>query len=703
MTRIAQIQLQSEATECGLACLAMIAGHHGVQTDLRTLRRRFPVSLKGATLAHLMRHAGRMELATRALRCEPDELSKLQTPCILHWNLDHFVVLETVRRDHLTIVDPARGRRRLSLAAASTHFTGVALELTPTAGFETVDARRRVRLRDLTGRVRGLWGALGHILVLAAALEIVSLVMPVVTQFIVDGALVTGDRDLLMLAVVGGSTLLLVEFALRMVRGWVGLRVDQQLAVQWTANLFAHLLRLPMRFFEQRHLGDIASRFASLGSIRSTLTNGAIAAAIDGLMAVATLALMTVYSARLAGVAIGAALVYGGVRTIGYGPLRAASEERIVLSAKENSYFLESIRAALPLKLYGRVAERVARWQNLMVDVQNRDVATRRMSLAFGSTAALVAGVEGMVLLYVGGLAVLDRAMSLGMLLAFLAYRTQFGERVTKLVDLAVEVRMLGLHAERLADIALEPPEAEPAVETDTTRIAPRLEVRDLSFRYAEGEPWVLRHVDFVVEAGDAVAVVGTSGCGKSTLIKLLLGLHEPSEGEIRIGAAGAALPIARLGGTAYRALIGTVMQDDVLLSGSLADNIACFDAAYDAEAVEAAARTAAVHDDIVAMPMGYQTLVGDMGSSLSGGQRQRVLLARALYKRPKLLVLDEATSHLDLDNERKVNGAVRGLSLTRITVAHRPETIASAERVIVLDGGRVVRDVRVAARAESP
>lgn len=694
--------LQSEAAECGLACLAMLVTHHGLRTDLRALRRRFSVSLKGATLAQVMRHAEQLRFSTRALRCEPDELSQVQLPCVLHWNLNHFVVLERVCRDAITIVDPAVGRRRVSTAEVSRHFTGVALELSPTGEFVPADVRRRLRLRDLTGRVTGLKRALGNVLALAAGLEVIALVNPMVTQFIVDGALVTGDRDLLILAVLGGAALLVIDFLLRMARGWIGLRMNQQLAVQWTANLFSHLLRLPMSFFEKRHLGDITSRFGSLTSIRGTLTNGAISAALDGVMAFATLALMIVYSAKLTLVAVGALLLYAAIRFIAYRPFRAASEERIVLAAKENSFFLESIRAALPLKLYGRVAERIARWENLMVDVQNRDVATQKMSLWFASANTLISGGEGMLLLYLGGIAVLDRSMSLGMLLAFLAYKSQFGDRATKLIDLAIEVKMLGLHAERLADIALEPPEAEAPIETDTSRLAPRIEVRKLSFRYADGEPWVLRDFDLVIEAGESVAIVGASGCGKTTLLKLLLGLNEPSEGEIRIGAAGAAIPIRQLGPSAYRALIGTVMQEDVLLSGSLAENIACFDPHIDMPGIEAAARLAAVHDDIVAMPMGYQTLVGEMGSSLSGGQKQRLLLARALYKNPRLLALDEATSHLDLDNERKVNAAIGRLALTRITIAHRPETIAAAARVVVLEAGRIVRDVRLAVTPEA-
>ncbi len=691
-----RVHRQSEATECGLACLATVAAHHGLHTDLRTLRQRFPVSLNGVTLAQLMRHAAQLHFAPRALRCEPGDFARLRLPAILHWNLDHFVVLERVGRDGIVVADPARGRVRVRAAEASRSFSGIALELAPTATFVAADTRRRLRLADLAGRVAGLGRALANVLAVAAAIEVVALVNPFVTQVVVDGALVTGDRDLLTLASLGGAVLVAIDFALRMTRGWIALRIDQELAVQWTANLFAHLLRLPTRFFEQRRLGDITSRFGSLTSIRNTLTNGAIAAALDGAMSFATLAMMLAYSPRLTLVAVGALLLYAAIRLLSYRPLRTASEERVVLSAKENSFFLESIRAALPLKLYGRVAERVSRWQNLMIDVQNRDVATRRMTLWFASSATLIGGAEGLVLLYVGGGAVLERTLSLGMLLAFLAYRAQFGERTTKLIDLAIDVRMLGLHAERLADIALEPPDDDGVGAWDVGRIEPRIEVRDVSFRYADGEPWVLRHVDLVVESGEALAVVGASGCGKTTLLKLLLGLREPTEGEIRIGGAGASMPIRQLGGATYRALVGTVLQDDVLLSGSIADNVACFDPQPDRSAIEAAARLAAVHDDIVAMPMGYHTLIGEMGSSLSGGQRQRVLLARALYKQPRILALDEATSHLDVDGERRVNEAIRQLALTRITIAHRPETIASAERVVVLDGGRIVRDIRV-------
>ena len=685
--------LQSEAAECGLTCLAMLANAHGLRIDLAELRQRFSISLKGADLAQLMRHAQALNFATRPLRLELDEMSQLQLPCMLHWNLNHFVVLVKVGRDKLTILDPALGKRELAFAEVSKHFTGVALELTPTNEFKPADLRRKVRLRDLVGKIFGLKRALINILLLAVGLEAVALVTPLVTQWVVDGALVTGDKDLLLLTVLGGGVLMVVQFLLSMARGWIGLRMNQQLSIQFTANLFSHLLKLPLGFFEKRHVGDITSRFGSLQAIRGVLTQGTVSAALDGAMAVITLAMMVLYSGKLAIVVMVALSLYLLLRWASFSAFRAANEEKIVLSAKENSYFLETIRAVQPLKLFGRTPERLARWQNLMVDVQNRDLTTQKMELWFGSANTLIFGVEGMLILYLGGTAVLAQQMTLGMLLAFMAYKGQFAGRATSLINLIMQVKMLGLHAERLADIALEPPERDSAMETDVSRIAPRIELKNVSFRYADGEPWVLKDCSLTIEAGDHIAICGPSGCGKSTLLKLVLGLLEPNEGEIRIGGVS----LKQLGPTQYRALIGTVMQNDALMAGSLSENIACFDPQLDHARVEAVARLAQIHEEIVVMPMGYQTLVGDMGSTLSGGQKQRVLLARALYKQPKILALDEATSSLDAENERQVNIAVKGLPLTRITIAHRRETINAAQRVVVLNAGKVIRDVRAA------
>ncbi|MFN9105662.1 MAG: peptidase domain-containing ABC transporter [Betaproteobacteria bacterium] len=673
--------LQSQSSECALACVAMIASAHGLYADLAELRRRFPVSLKGATLAQLIRHAEALGFAARPLRLELEELGELALPCILHWDLNHFVVLKRVQRDRVVILDPAVGERVLPLSVVSKHFTGVALELTPTAEFKPIDARRRVRFRELTGRVRGLPVALTQLFVLALALEVFALAAPLFNQFVIDEVVVSGDRELLDVLLIGFALLLITQTAISLLRHWLMMRLALDVNYQWSASLFAHLLRLPAAFFEKRHLGDIVSRFGSLAAMQNTLTTAVIGAVLDGIMAVLALAILFLYSPTLTLVALLAVAAYALVRLAFYRPFRNATEERLVLAAKEQSHFLETLRAMLPLKLSGRESERRARWQHLLADVFNRDVRTEKLGIVFSISQTAITGAATLAIFYLGARLVMDNELTVGMLIAFASYQATFTGRMQALIGYAFQWRMLGLHAERLADIALEPPEERPPLETDVSRLAPRIELRAISFRYADGEPWVLRNLSLSFEPGESVAIIGPSGCGKSTLMKIVLGVLAPTEGEVFIDG----IPIRRLGLAQYRRLIGAVLQDDHLLAGSIAENIAFFDPQPEDRRIEAAARVAAVHEEIHRMPMGYQTLVGDLGTSLSGGQKQRVLLARALYKRPKILVLDEATSHLDVFNERRVNQAIAGLKLTRIVVAHRPETIASAGRVVSL------------------
>ncbi|MBI3285821.1 MAG: peptidase domain-containing ABC transporter [Burkholderiales bacterium] len=421
------------------------------------------------------------------------------------------------------------------------------------------------------------------------------------------------------------------------------------ISFQWSARVFAHLTHLPVSFFEKRHLGDVVSRFGSIGAIQSTLTSLFVESALDGLMALLALGMMLLYSPKLSMLVLVTVLIYALLRWAFYHPFRAASQERLVLASKESSHFLETLRAVSPLKLFGREEERRARWLNLKMDVQNRDIKTQKMSILFKIANTTLFGAQGLALFYIGAGLVMQNALTVGMLMAFSSYAGTFSGRVFGLIDLFVNLKMLGLHSERLADIVLEEAETDAAIETDTSRLQPTITLKNLKFRYAEGEPWVLNGIDLTIPAGQSIALVGPSGCGKTTLCKILLGLLQPTEGEILLDD----IPIKQLGLKAYRQLVGTVMQDDVLLAGSIMDNISFFDAHTSPENVEACARQAAIHEEIAKMPMGYQTLVGDMGSSLSGGQKQRVLLARALYKQPKILALDEATSHLDVANEQ--------------------------------------------------
>jgi len=696
---------QTQAAECGLACVAMIAGYFGHDTDLLTLRRRFPPSVKGATLGDVMGVAYQLGLASRALRLELDELGQLRRPCILHWDMNHFVVLRHVGRDRITIHDPAHGVRTMSMAEASEHFTGVALELLPSPTFQQKTERQRISMLKLVGSVTGLRTAFVQVLLLSAALELFGVLSPFYMQWVMDQVLVSADVDLLALLAVGFLMVVLFQNAVTALRAWVVTWVSSLISVQWTANVCAHLLKLPMAWFEQRHIGDVISRFGSIGAIQNTLTTRFIGTVLDGVMAVVTLAMLFTYSPLLTWLELGFFTAYALIRWASYRPFRRANEDQIVSAARAQSVLLESIRGVQAIKLGNKQQTRLGTYANAVVESTNRNVAVQRLSISFSTLHGVLGGVGRVVLVWMAARLVLDGQFSAGMLVAFISFADQFSARAAGLIDTVIDLRMLRLHGERLADIVLT--EAETNMEgrgivPAAGRAVPAIDVEGVRFRYAETDPWVLDGCSFRVAPGESVALVGPSGQGKTTMAKVLLGLLAPQEGTVSVDGAD----VRKIGLAPYREAIGCVMQDDILFAGSIADNICFFDAQPDAARIEEAARLAQIHDDIAAMPMAYQTLVGDMGSSLSGGQVQLVLLARAFYRKPSILILDEATSHLDVARERLVNDAIRAMNVTRVLIAHRPETIRSADRVILLQDGKareVTQTMHAAAEAALP
>ncbi|MCD5972993.1 peptidase domain-containing ABC transporter [Pseudomonas quasicaspiana] len=686
------VVLQAEATECGLACMAMIASYHGQHSDLFSLRERLSPSMKGVNLKQLSSMAAQLGLGSRALRVELSALGQLQLPCVLHWNFNHFVVLKEVTAQGAVVHDPARGLCKLSLDEVSAAFTGVALEVWPESDFQPAAARPPIPLRKLLGRVQGFGRVLAHVLLLALALELCTILSPFFMQTVIDKVLVSADLDLLAVLAIGFGILLIIQHTVALARGWALMYLGTMLGSQWQINVFTHLLRLPVAFFERRHLGDVVSRFGSLKSIQQTVTTSFIEAILDGLMTVITLGLMIAYSPKLALVAVVAMVIYALARWAWFGPLRRASENQLVHAARQQSHFLESVRGVRTIKLFNRHEQRCSAWSALLVEEINAGLHPQKLQMAYRTFNGVLFGLVTITVIWLGARLVLEGQFSAGMLIAFNSYKEQFNGRVAGLIDKIVDVIMLRLHGERLADIVLQ--EAEPvsgmgAFDEASIENAPSLEVRDLRFRYSEHEPYVLDGVSIHVRAGESVAIVGPSGGGKSTLLNVMLGILAPSAGSVLLDG----LPVRPEHVSRLRRLTGTVLQDDVLFGGSIGDNISFFETGADQHWIEHCARLAAVHDDIAQMPMGYNTLVGDMGTVLSGGQKQRVLLARALYKKPQLLFLDEATSHLDIAREAAVNQALKALNITRIIVAHRPETIRSADRVVALANGRIAYD----------
>lgn len=685
------VVLQTETSECGLACLSMICSFWGYRTDIANMRRRFSISLKGVTLKGLMTMAAGVGLMTRPLKLGLEDLPVLKLPCVLHWDMNHFVVLKSVADTHCIIHDPAVGERKVPMTEFSGHFTGVALELIPGAGFKKGTAIQQFSILSLMGRVKGLGPGLLQILALGLALQVCALLAPFYLQWLVDEALLAADRDLISVLGVGFVLLVVLQSSISGVRAWVVTVMSTELNIQWQGNTFSHLMQLPLQYFEKRHTGDIVSRFGSIQTIQRSMTTQFVEAMIDGVLVIATLVMMMLYSVKLASVTCAATLLYILLRWTLFRTLKEATAEQIIHASRQSTHFMESVRGIQSIRLFGRSDMRRAGWLNALSDQFNADLRVARFSVSYQTANTFLFGIERILVIWMSALAVLNGQFSIGMLLAFISYKDQFGQRIVGLIDKLFEFKMLQLHGERVADIILTEPEADcQAAEVDVTRISPSIDLINVSFRYSDSEPMLLSNLNLSIPAGECLAITGPSGCGKTTLMKLALGLLEPTDGTVLVGG----VKLAHLGLDSFREMLGTVMQDDCLFAGSIQDNIAFFDPSPEPERVQYCAQMAAIHLEILSMPMAYHTLVGDIGSGLSGGQKQRILLARALYRNPRILMLDEATSHLDVWTEGVVNQAIKQLALTRIVVAHRPETIAMADRVVVLQNGCIQQDV---------
>jgi len=679
------IILQAEATECGLASLAMIAKYHGHDVDLNGLRQRFPISLKGAALETLIDLSGKLDLGARALRVDFEALPNVITPAILHWDLNHFVVLKQIKGNKAYIHDPAYGLRMMKLEDVSDHFTGVVLELSPTSDFQKQKARNTMRLSQLWDRLVGWKRAIIQLLFLSFVLQLISLTSPFYLQLVVDEAIVKFDTKLLLVLASAFLGLAIIQNLTSLMRGWTVLFFSNQLSFQMVANLFKHLMHLPADYFEKRHIGDILSRMGSTSPIQTALTESVVAGIIDGIMAIITGIVIFIYSPLLGAIVLVSVIINFAITLAYYPVLRRKQEEMIITAAKENTHMIESVRASTTIKLFNAQNQRLSIWRNLMADTINTGISYGKYELVMGSIQGLVSAIQSVLVVYFGAKLILSGSnqFTVGMLFAFMSYRGNFTSAVNSLFSKVIEFRLLNLHLDRIADIAQAKPEFTSFAESNLSEAAikGKIELRNVRFRYSPSDPWILDDVSLVINPQDFVAFIGPSGGGKTTLLKLILGLYAPTEGEILIDGH----PLTDDNRTKWRQSMGVVMQDDQLLSGTIADNISFFDPNLDMERVYEVAKQASIHDEIMAMPMKYLSLMGDMGSALSGGQRQRVLLARAFYREPIILCLDEGTANIDEQTEIKIVDIIKNSSLTRLVVAHRPEFINQADRLCVV------------------
>jgi ATP-binding cassette subfamily B protein RaxB len=669
----------------------MVAYAFGLKSDVSVLRQRFAISARGTDMGALTRMAKSLGLAARPVKLELENLHHLKTPAILHWKFRHFVVLKRVTRKGAVIHDPAVGQRFVRLAELSESFTGAALELWPTDQFRPRDDRHLHSFRDLIAVPRGFVAFLANLMAIGFCLELLGVILPVLSQWSIDHVAASANLHLLGLLAVGmaGSTLL--QAILELARAWTITRATIDFSLRWRAAVFDHLLRLPLDWFQKRRIGDISSRFGSAETIVGMLNDTVVGSIIDGVMSIVVLVIMFVYDLRLTALTLAGTLIYVGIRLLRAGVIRRLTRERVQASAMESSQFIETVRGIRAVKLFTREEGRQQEWMAAAVDEANSIAALSKSRILFRGLSAVIGGTEQVVVFVVAMQMVIAHQFTIGALVAFNAYRSQFYMRIASLVDNWMDLKMAEVHAQRLSDIVMTEPEPGSDI-GQLVRIGElggSIRCVGVRFRYGEFEPYVLDGVDLEIFEGESVAIVGASGCGKSTLLSLLVGLAQPNEGEILYGG----IALRALSTATARRHIGCVMQDDTLFAGTVAQNIAAFDSEIDIDFAIECAIQAQLHGDIIRMPMGYSTLVGDLGGTLSGGQRQRLCVARALYRKPKILVLDEATSHLDVPTEQAVTAAIKMLGITRILVAHRPETIRSADRIIALSDGRIMQE----------
>jgi ATP-binding cassette subfamily B protein RaxB len=675
------VLMQDSPAQCGPTCVRAIAAYFGRHLDANFATLHNSGSVRGYDLKGIISLSRSVGLSARALRADTPDLDQIACPAIVHWNFDHFVVIERINRRRVEIMDPALGRRSITITEFGKCFTGVVLELQPGGDFTRRDQRRRLRLASLFEGLPGLPASILQLLAVSVSVQALTLTMPFFTQLVIDDVITSHDLQLLNLLAMSFLALGLTQVAMGLLRGWYSMRFGSRIQLLVSARVFNHLLRLPLRFFAQRHLGDLMSRFDSLQTIQQLLTRTAVEAVMDALMVLLALALMLMYSPELSAIVVAVitchALLCAGLHPV----LRQRTRAALAHQARCQTGFLESLRCLQTLKINALESRYEATWLNRLGSAINASLELGVAGLWQQTAKQGLAVAEKIAVVWLGARSVLDGRLSLGMLVAFLAYRQYLLDRSFSLIQHGVEFGTSAVHRDRLADITQTGPEPEPAQRiADDVGTFRFLAAEGLWFRYSAADPWIVRDLTLRLDAGECALITGASGCGKSTLIRILLGLIEPTRGRIMLD--GHDLLNAR---SRFRGLASAVMQDDTLLDGTIADNISALDPSPDHKRIAHCAELASIHETICRLPMGYLSRIGDFGNTLSGGQRQRLLLARALYRRPQILFLDEAFNQLDRGNATACVKAIRNLGITHISASHRDDGMTDAGLIIRL------------------
>jgi ATP-binding cassette subfamily B protein len=677
---------QLEGADCGAACLAMVLGSFGKRVRLDELRKMTGTGRDGVNARSVLDAARAYGLKARGVRADLDGLRHLPRASVLHWEFSHFVVLERVARRGLRVIDPAHGRRLVPFEEVRRAYTGVAMVFEPTEELDRSGSPSKGTwryLRPILKQPR----TLTRVIATSVVIRLVALVLPLLTAVVVDEIVPRADRHLLLILVLGVAAVVGYQFLASFIRGNLLLELRTHLDMRLTMGFVDHLVELPYAFFLRRSSGDLMMRMQSNSSVREILTTGSMSALIDGTFAIAYLALLFLVSVPIALLVLVVALLQGVTMLLSWGRNQRLMSESLEAQAKTQSYAYELLAGIETLKAAGAQQRAAEHWAGLFVDQVNVDVTRGRLTSLVDSVMSTLQIAAPLLILVGGAYQVLDGHITLGTMLAAAALGAGFLQPMATLVSTGLQLQLLGSYMERINDVLDTPREQHGQRLRPVTHLAGHLRADRVSFAYTPLAPLVVRDVSLDVQPGRHIGIVGRSGSGKSTLAHLLLGLYEPTSGRIEYDGAD----LAQLDAGSLRRHLGIVTQHPYLFASSIRENIAITDPSLSLEDVVAAAKLACIHDDIAAMPMGYETRLHDGGASLSGGQRQRLALARALVHRPSILLLDEATSDLDTVTEQMVYDNLATVSSTTIVIAHRLSTIRNADLIVVMDEGRIV------------
>ncbi len=687
--RIPYVQ-QLEATECGAACLTMALRYHGKDVHLNEVRPLLGIGRDAATALSITKAAKWFGLRSRGVHLEMDELQYLEKGSILHWEFKHFVVFDRLRRGRVEIVDPAFGKRSVSMEQFRRSFTGVALLLEPDENFQPEKAQRRGVWRYLK-QILGERALLTQVIAASILIQLFALATPVLTKVIVDRVVPQSNYHLLTLVAAGLSAIVLFQALVSYARARLLLHLRTYLDTRMNTDFLEHLVNLPYAFFQQRSAGDLLMRLNSNTTIREILTSGTLSALLDGGLVSLYLIILFAISPWLAMVvfALGVAQALTFILTRRH--FQQLLSRDLEVQARSQNYQVQMIAGIETLKMSAAEPRAVEHWRNLFVDVINIALARGRLSARVDSCMTILRMGAPLLILYLGVLSVLHGQMSLGTMLAFSAVATGFLSPLSSLVSSTSQLQLLKSYLERIGDVLETPAEQDPQTVSRPAQLQGHIRVENLTFRYSPMAPEVIRNVSFEIQPGQTLAIVGPSGSGKSTLAKLLLGLYQPNAGQILYDGQS----LAQLNKHSVRNQFGTVPQEAYLFGATIRENISLIDPTISLDHVVRAAKLAEIHEDIARMPLGYETPLPDGGASLSGGQRQRIAIARALVHQPSLLLLDEATNELDAATESKIYGHLEGLACTKIVIAHRLSTIFNADSILVVEDGKIVEQGR--------